>query len=890
MIYDSKIRWFVLQINDIASPVTSVLEGGSVEAGITSSYKQKNSLINVFEKYLKSQIPQEDYQILEFPLQPSSEKDDDKDIDKVVKILKENLVLGNAGLIVMLAAATSKSLAKLLGRKDILRLLTLQSVIWCDDKISDLNKVVKNIYNKSTDPEMYLYLCLGLAILTHLRGKKSLIITQRPELNEDGQELEEAGEDEGQYQIVSPQYVFNSEHVKHESLGFDFQHDLHIEFVENEDQLMRLLLSAISGELFDVHPRLGDVEESKFISNTTISKKTNGYARIPQEHYYYDIFRQEFGSRKIVRKFVELCRNTIARQPPNRAEKAEALLPLEILHAIGAARLCRRMANWTLEGEPFQCSVVLFTVVDWDRPRSRFFRSVIECDQPIPFNFSHLDQIRKLAETAQGRDIMLFVSVEDGLLRGTCVREGVHHFGDSRLQAYTRLSNLGKTGPEDPHPIILHCREPGFVEIFAKGSFKFWHDGFRWIANPYAKLTKVIKKFLTLENDESEEFRVRATERLVGAIAELQDRRKSSIIVLTHKLDSHLVEQFAGTQLRPGYTLGPHSSYLAVDAMSCDVLTALFQLDGANFIDSSGKIAQFSRQIRGFNQRHVIEFANNDVDVKEILEILVKDKPKNIKSEFSLFCDRLKDVFSKYGLFEDYILEIGDASASIIASHYIPREKIKSWKDSAATEDVDGKILKMIGTKLDEEILTELNVASKKSLECAAKYYSRVFDKTNILFVPDQSDPAKRQAAEKNIPTGSLQYGYIIELHLEYNSRKVYLDEIADWLKQQPGIWLNTDKNRWTMFVEENQFVRHVWQPNSKFPPGAYKSLRAVYDEGRKETGRAPGTGARAAESLAKQMPNSAVIKVSASGMLTIKLGKLLEAKMNEEKKEGDSN
>lgn len=238
---------------------------------------------------------------------------------------------------------------------------------------------------------------------------------------------------------------------------------------------------------------------------------------------YSDWLHQEFGDKAVATAVLSLTANTYS-TPPTTLKPA--IFPVEWQVVLGAIRLARRMATWTLEGETFECSVLLTdsaTCMQLQSGQYFLLTRLFEMAGPLPFNFVHERDVRFYAETAQSDELFLVVDVSAGLLRDIAVANKNEH-SPSR---HNRFASLARG-----HNIVLHVQS-GYVEVYVDGTMELWHDGFEWIVQPLEPLRKIIRThFAKLRGNEST-----TTNLLVNSIAKLMDGQHGSTIIFLHDDD-----------------------------------------------------------------------------------------------------------------------------------------------------------------------------------------------------------------------------------------------------------------------------------------------------------------------------------------------------------------
>lgn len=256
------------------------------------------------------------------------------------------------------------------------------------------------------------------------------------------------------------------------------------------------------------------------------------------------------------------------------------LLPAAYQIALGVLRVCRCMSNWTLEGVPFDCTVVLIESRNSVGEHVHDLAPAFNIKNPFPLTFNDLHQLRKCAEIVQASDLFMTVDLEQGYLFQLSALHGTHA-NHSRHESFPLLTE---------HPgsrrILIHCRH-GFVEVYAAGDLKLWFDGFRWRQRPFRALQEVLRRFFP----SNMEF----VRRYQAAVATLLDRQESSILVLTADSDLGLINEVARENMKAG--IEPSVATQRNFSKNTDLKTIIgvLHLDGAHFIDQSGGLRAWAR-------------------------------------------------------------------------------------------------------------------------------------------------------------------------------------------------------------------------------------------------------------------------------------------------------
>lgn len=292
--------------------------------------------------------------------------------------------------------------------------------------------------------------------------------------------------------------------------------------------------------------------------------------------------QQEFHSEGSERVFLDLCQSVF---PLDTSRPS--LKPYHVL--LESLRLARRMVNWTLEGEPFECTILLCTGDECgtriNAPKSLVAR-LYKFVPPIPFVFQELSKIHDDAEMTQSAGLLLFVNVDTGRLEKILI-----HTPEPDKGQVHRLSSLCSLA--DDSAVVVHMRAGHVVEVYGKvrdqAQYLLKYDGFEWLPGPFRDLEFILQSRLR-----------KAHGSLVEAVSTLLDGYKGSIIVLLHGDDEKTFKTLEADGFFPPMRAGVEPEDQETSAHVWNIptasLTGILQIDGAHVIDSKGKLAYFGRK------------------------------------------------------------------------------------------------------------------------------------------------------------------------------------------------------------------------------------------------------------------------------------------------------
>ncbi|WP_230777706.1 hypothetical protein [Roseiconus lacunae] len=386
---------------------------------------------------------------------------------------------------------------------------------------------------------------------------------------------------------------------------------------DNPSQISSYFRTALSRIAYKVSPGLAETPKGDLLSNREpVSPDWAVYSMQPKQIEYEDLLRQELGSRELASAFIEICGHAFGF---GSSSHPYTLLPAEIIVAIGALRISRRLANWTLEGDSFCCSIALFSDEEFPALGSgtSAFSPIIDIEKDIPFAFPFEEEIRKAAEAAQGEGLFLLVDATKGLLKSI----GCHSrpYTPERHRRHAFLGSLvGRRG------VVIHIRDQGFVEVYMSGNLCFWNDGFEWQYYPYQNLEATFEKHFSLpgarKSQDLREIRRRNSSSVLNAIRvtmldtvrRLLDNKSSSIIVLLDDEDEATFEEVAHELLRRELIWARNVAKVYVDEIDAEALAGLLAVDGAHVIDKSGRLTSIARRLDAPPPRYSIKIRGQD--------------------------------------------------------------------------------------------------------------------------------------------------------------------------------------------------------------------------------------------------------------------------------------
>ncbi|MBX3418090.1 MAG: hypothetical protein KF851_10845 [Pirellulaceae bacterium] len=593
-------------------------------------------------------------------------------------------------------------------------------------------------------------------------------------------------------------------------------------------------------------PDLKDMRDLKELRSLPSCSKN----LIEKEHR--DWFAQEFGSYDPVgRIFIDVCTNSLIdfKIDPSIGMRS---LPWEINVAFGALRMARRLSTWTLEGYPFECVVVLTSrskeeLIEENQTR---FISLIELE-PCSFNFSNLGLVRQYAEMAQGTSLLMIVSARDGKLHCVAVSR-------SNQISYRHFREIAGGAS-----VVFRVRPQGRVDFFDSTGLKLLHDGFEWQESPIDFLKDVVSShFSTLSPD----FMLKCIDCLMESVQLLLDSSKSSILVLVNDKDRAIANKFCGEPLRKGIASMAGEVRVKIDDLDPTSLTSLLQLDGAHFIDSSGKMYAIARRIpTAATPRHKIKLSQ--VEGRFLMEL-----NKNVPQKLKLIQDQKN---SNWLVFDEFIrLEQLEYFSELFSENQEIFQKLKK-----AVVSEYSQISKLLFLSVNDVDIRQISSQlTKNSVYCTAicRRSICVSDSTpnsaGLLVWKDQGNDFKNEAVPKKLVLKvrekqkiEKQFGGEFENpdpYFFYSPWPVLASEKEDMERIEGLAMLPSGR-----FLVYEKNILQVLE-DAKLPRSAFLILDQWYRFGVGQQSDSSGTGTRAAEELSRSLPNSIVVKVSASGSI----------------------
>ncbi len=659
----------------------------------------------------------------------------------------------------------------------------------------------------------------------------------------------------------------------------------------DEDGLRQYLLTILGGDLYGFHPKFDDNKPpGSLLENTSVSEDWGDRSKQPYDEAYYHWYRQEFGSRATGQLFTEACWRSIC-DLKCKQHTERTLLPVAIQNAIGAARMCRRMSTWTLEGTPFACTVVLLSAEAMNSigaSTSRFSR-LIDLRPPAPFNLRNSSAIRDHAELAQSDGLFMLASAHDGML---------HSIGTARLDReapprevrHSFFSWLSESGA-----LIFDIRPTRVIHLYGQNGLLLDHDGFEWLPSPMAYASEIISSFFssspsaTSSDDKpgfagrpSPETTALRTRTLSDAMRRLVDDNESSIFALLDFDDVGRATQSAVEMLRPNIRWSA-SDRVSISGMDSESLAGLLHLDGAHLISRDGHVLSVSRRISSRLHRAGTEIQINNDQANKIESAIASTDGGSVNGQFGVFTEGLDIPELR---FYRWIRQVD-----------IDRWKLQEWMKG------DNCLQTKIQSLMDNEtpawtVVTLKGLADsqistlRRDIFRGLAFQSCITRQVKFqLYDPDADDgepksvPAllilMEDCGTPSVDWEAIEITEVPDFHERVRSirmrRETFPYDAARLKSEQrwpAGVAFDSDPA--TVFIQAEVMDQRLDGKEiiDVDPRGDGDLLLDVVKQqfvewrnlGRAIGTQSPGTGTRAAMELSRKLPSSLIVKVSASG------------------------
>ncbi|MCA9063600.1 MAG: hypothetical protein KDA96_11090 [Planctomycetaceae bacterium] len=637
-------------------------------------------------------------------------------------------------------------------------------------------------------------------------------------------------------------------------LNFELPSDWKFDLVQlgNEDNVAEYVLTRIGRDIFNFALRVNERDQQCFVSDQDPMRGAGTHVRGLLKSEYNDWFRQEFGCLTAAQAFLRCCWDPLCRLPlPNEKEATNrTMLPLPAQIAIGVTRLCRRMSTWTLEGDPFECTVVL---VGQDKEEvlkasGERFRSLIELDSPCPFNFDFEDEVRQYAEMSQGLPLMMIVSAITGRLQ---------HIATSLLPNHSGLSHRYFKQLAGERAIVFRIRPPGKVDIFDRSALVLGFDGFQWRETPFAEL-----EMRALQHFKRKDIQQTCTDRLIESTQRLLDNSQSSIFILVSEADRKTALDLTGESLRPS-VMWPTQTWIKISEVDPAVLASTLHLDGAHLIDESGEVFAIARRIRArVDCRHQIILTRAEYDQLQ---------PRHHCLPYGAAVQAREDQTDE--MYADLVFPRRLSPSWVLDWEGEFDQKLGEGICRKIRAAVTGELVQLCYLRFDQEYTTHSlepirSQLRQRHIESAAlklkdKITLLLWEKDCIKEASQSTWRTKVNAAVSDLCAARGKYELKDDWFVARSIPKAAMIQPVGF--SVSGLAL-TECGK--VFVVEQMFKDVMGDAN--LPPGLYEELFHWDRDAAGIGGQSSGTGTRAAEEISKRLPSSVVVKVSASGRLKV--------------------
>lgn len=525
--------------------------------------------------------------------------------------------------------------------------------------------------------------------------------------------------------------------------------------------------------------------------------------------------------------------------------------------------MARRLSSWSLEGEKFNCRIVMIKKADeYEGVLGNSANKVFSANSNIIFNLSCEKQVREFAELGIGDSLCLVVEMSTNRIISVTSRDS------------SPFHN------EKSH-IVIHVRPDERVDVFnSDGKVALNWDGFRWKPNPISVLIKSLIDHITDEQ-------TRTT--IVQATSKLLNGGYSSIFMIVDQKDIANCEVVSDKSLRSGL-LPPYGLFATIDVkkIGSDSLFCLLKLDGAHFIDTQGKLFRICGNLKAKSD------AWHDFSVTSIV-------PQTFRDDMRTISTACEESFTAY---QTSLLSQPQVEPQVLGQQLRQFESNRNKLDGILTE-----LKNFLCEPAPSEVFDLITVDKDFTVAFSSPLISNIAGVVNSL----RTHPVGNQSVSTNVPSAVV--GWMIGDDGNKQFKKLILDslglkkldkggiqilaltiDIKDgdtdfrggsgtlnapdesnsfWFSEKPG------KHRLTIAIAINDILnvqKSIIESKWIYAHAVSQVISQWLRTGSISEMENSGTGTRAALAASKAMPNSLVVKVSASGKLMVyKNGKSLE-------------
>jgi hypothetical protein len=260
----------------------------------------------------------------------------------------------------------------------------------------------------------------------------------------------------------------------------------------------------------------------------------------------------------------------VVRHVCDRLNRYDSSVIRELVCLMRAARL---MAQLELEGSPFSITFVLGSKVPF--VKSRLYD--LACRKML-LSLESVSTLRNVCELVQGMASFIYVSVNDGLIRGIYELRNENR---GKLNCFTDLAS-------DHRAIVFHIPGNRTVELYTEQGQVLKYNGFSWERHLYKLRRSLPEKDLNFDHA-----------KLIEAVELLSAQRLSSLIAI----DPDNFPKQSNISLKPLREDKPPRQ--PVDQLNIETMVSIFRLDGVHLIGTDGVIRKIAQnvQIKGSSAR-----------------------------------------------------------------------------------------------------------------------------------------------------------------------------------------------------------------------------------------------------------------------------------------------
>jgi hypothetical protein len=478
-------------------------------------------------------------------------------------------------------------------------------------------------------------------------------------------------------------------------------------------------------------------------------------------------------------------------------------------NAIAAMTMARRLSSLNLEGEKFNCWIISVDAYSGDVTRgleTLGFRRFLSLHENVIFSIDHESKVRDIVELGLSDSVFLLVD-----------------WRTNRIHSVWRKSNdigsLIAVLPNDLFHYALHVRPDERVEFYGRSNTPnlVW-DGFKW--RPPA--TSTLLNLLNIHKDQLE-IDVGVAKKVADATDKLLDSGCSSIFVIIHPNDIAKINKVSDRSLRSNL-LPPNGFFrpVVIDEVQPNQLANFLKLDGSHFFYKE-KLLQICCNLKLLDG-HWHSCVPTD-EVRRGINDWIFDQTFDFRRVGFTFSDAEDSLHVRISPRNEEELE-----------RFINYMKVAPNESPIDTFLLDSLGLYRTSTKL----IGQRQISGQNVLYCEERQFS-----ADLSRDPDYRLLVKIPVPEKGNEVIPVTEGLYHADAADGEGFDVFID-----LKKIEDV--------------RNGLSSSTWE----YSPSILQVLDQWLLSGRITESGSLGTGTRAAKAASKALPESLVVKVSASGKL----------------------